>query len=76
MSTKSWVLRVIFYTPERVDVEPPSVADSLRECAMASPRAWRAAVDAEVVDADVVDADEVDDIEDKVVKVFFSELSE
>jgi hypothetical protein len=43
---------------------------------VASPQAWQAAVDAEVVDADVVDADEVDDIEDKVVEVFFSELSE
>jgi hypothetical protein len=76
MLTKSWVLRVIFRTLERVDVEPPSVADSLCECTVASPQAWQAAVDAEVVDADVVDADEVDDIEDKVVKVFFSELSE
>jgi hypothetical protein len=44
---------VIFRTPERVDVEPPSVADSLRECAATSPRAWQAAVDADVVDADV-----------------------
>jgi hypothetical protein len=32
---------------------------------MSSPRAWQAVVDAAV-----------DDIEDKVVKVFFSELSE
>jgi hypothetical protein len=37
MSMKSQVLRMIFRTPERVDVEPPSVADSLRECAAASP---------------------------------------
>jgi hypothetical protein len=49
-STKSQVLRVIFRTPGRVDVEPPSVADSLHECAAASPRAWQAAVDVDVVD--------------------------
>jgi hypothetical protein len=62
MSTKSQVLRVIFRTPGRVDVEPPSVADSLHECATSSPRAWQAAVD---------------DVEDEVVKIFFSsELSE
>jgi hypothetical protein len=36
---KSQVLSVIFRTPGQVDVEPPSVADSLRECAAASPRA-------------------------------------
>jgi hypothetical protein len=41
---------VIFCTPGRVDVEPPSVADSFRECAAASPRAWQAVVDANVVD--------------------------
>jgi hypothetical protein len=51
---------VIFHTPGRVDVEPLSVADSLRECAAVSTRAWQAAVD---------------DVEDKVVKVFFSGLS-
>jgi hypothetical protein len=53
-----------FHTPERVDVEPPSVADSLGECAMTSPRVWQAAVDA-IID-DVVE----------VVEVFFSELSD
>jgi hypothetical protein len=37
----------------------------LHECAASSPRAWQAAVD-------VV----VDDVEDEVVEVFFSELSE
>jgi hypothetical protein len=36
MSMKLQVLRVIFCTPGQVDIEPPSVADSLRECAMAS----------------------------------------
>jgi hypothetical protein len=65
MSMKSQVLKVIFRTPGRVDVEPPSVADSLRECTTTSPRAWQAAVDAVV-----------DDVEDEVVEVyFFSELS-
>jgi hypothetical protein len=65
MSTKSQVLNVIFRTPGRVDVEPPSVADSLRECAAASPRAWQATVDTVV-----------DDVEDEVVEIFFVELSE
>jgi hypothetical protein len=51
---------MIFHTPGRVDVEPPSVADSLHECMMTSPRAWRAIVD---------------DVEDEVVEIFFSELS-
>jgi hypothetical protein len=46
-----------FRTQWRVDVEPPSAADSLRECATTSPRAWQAAVD---------------DFEDEVVKIFFS----
>jgi hypothetical protein len=55
---------VIFRTLGRVDVEPLSVADSLRECAMTSPRAWRGAVDDDVVD----------NIEDKVVEIFSSEL--
>jgi hypothetical protein len=64
MSTKSQVLRVIFRTPRRVDVEPPSVADSLRKGVVASPRAYQAATDADVVD----------DIEDEVVEIFFSEL--
>jgi hypothetical protein len=64
MSTKSQVLRVIFCTPGRVDVELPSVADSLRECAASSPRAWQAAVETDVVD----------DVEDEVVDLFFSEL--
>jgi hypothetical protein len=50
-----------FRTQERVDVEPLSVADSLHECAAASPRAWQAAVD---------------DAEDEVVEVFFSKLCE
>jgi hypothetical protein len=48
-----------FRTQGRVDVEPPSVVDSLRECAAANPRAWQAAVDAVV-----------DDVEDEVVEVF------
>jgi hypothetical protein len=52
---------VSFRTLERVDIEPLSVADSLHEYAMTSPRAWQAAVD---------------DVEDEVVEVFFSELSE
>jgi hypothetical protein len=64
MSTKSQVLMVIFCTKGRVDVEPPSVADSLRECAAMSPLAWQAAVDAAV-----------DDVEDEVVEVFFFKLS-
>jgi hypothetical protein len=50
-----------FHTQGRVDVEPPSVADSLRERAMASPRAWEATVDAVV-----------DDVEDEVVEIFSS----
>jgi hypothetical protein len=53
-----------FRTEGRVDVEPPSVADSSRDCATSSPRAWQAAVDADVVD----------DVEDEVVKLFFSGL--
>jgi hypothetical protein len=61
MSMKSQVLIVSFRTQGRVDVEPPNVADSLRECAAASPRAWQAAVD---------------DVEDEVVEIFFSGLSE
>jgi hypothetical protein len=61
MSTKLQILKVIFRTPGRVDVEPPSVADILRECATTSPRAWQAAVDADVVD----------DVEDEVVEIFF-----
>jgi hypothetical protein len=60
MSMKSQVLRMIFRTPGRVDVEPPSIADSLRECATMSPRAWQGTAD---------------DLEDKVVEIFFSELS-
>jgi hypothetical protein len=58
MSTKSQFLSVIFCTLGRVDVEPPSVADSLRECAATSPQAWQ--------------SDVVDDIEDEVVKIFSS----
>jgi hypothetical protein len=58
MSTKSQVLSMSFRTQGRVDVEPPSVADSLRECAASSPRAWQAEVD--------------NDIEDEVVEIFFS----
>jgi hypothetical protein len=64
MSTKSQVLSMSFHTQERVDVEPPNIADSLRECVEASPRAWQAAVDATV-----------DDVEDEVVEIFFSDLS-
>jgi hypothetical protein len=45
-----------FRTQGRVDVEPPSVADSLCECAVTSPRAWQAAVD---------------DLEDEVVEILF-----
>jgi hypothetical protein len=55
---------MIFDTPGRVDVEPPSVADSSREYATSSPRAWQAVVDAGV-----------DDVEDEVVEVVFSGLS-
>jgi hypothetical protein len=65
MSTKSQVLSVSFRTQGRVDVEPPSVADSLRECVMTSPRTWQA----------VADEDVVDNVEDEVVEVFFFELS-
>jgi hypothetical protein len=39
MSMKSQVLMVIFCIPWRVDVEPPSVADSLRECTTTNPQA-------------------------------------
>jgi hypothetical protein len=39
MSMKLQVLSVSFRTLGRVDVEPPSVADSLRECAAVNPRA-------------------------------------
>jgi hypothetical protein len=56
---KSRVLRMIFRTQGRVDVEPPSVADNLRECSTMSPRAWQAGVDAAV-----------DDVEGEVVEVF------
>jgi hypothetical protein len=52
---------VSFRTQGRVDVEPPSVTESMREFATSSPRAWQAAVDADVVD----------DVEDKVVEIFF-----
>jgi hypothetical protein len=49
-----------FCTPGQVDDEPPSVADNLRECAAASPRAYQAAVDADVVDiVSIVDASRV-----------------
>jgi hypothetical protein len=64
MLMKSQVLSISFFTQGRVDVEPPSVADSLHECAMTSPRAWQAAVDAAI-----------DDVKDKVVEVFLFELS-
>jgi hypothetical protein len=50
-----------FRTQGRVDVEPPSVADSLRECAAASPRVYQAAVDAAV-----------DNVESEVVEIFSS----
>jgi hypothetical protein len=62
MSMKSQVLKVIFRTQGRVDIEPPSIDDSLRECAAASPRAWKATVDRDVVD----------DVEDEVVEIFSS----
>jgi hypothetical protein len=45
-----------FRTQGRVDVEPPSVADSLHECATTSPRTWQAAAD---------------EVEDEVVKILF-----
>jgi hypothetical protein len=65
MSMRSQFSNVSFRTQGRVDVEPPSVADSLRECAMTSPRAWQAAVDAGV-----------DDVKDEVVENIFFGLSE
>jgi hypothetical protein len=43
-----------FRTQGRGDVEPPSVVDSLRECAAASPRAWQGTAD---------------DLEDEVVEI-------
>jgi hypothetical protein len=64
MSMKSQVLSMSVRTQGRVDVEPPSIADSLRECATSSPRAWQAVIDAAV-----------DNIEDEVVEIFFFELS-
>jgi hypothetical protein len=57
MSMKPQVLSVSFRTQGRVDVEPPSVADSLRERATASPRAWQVVVV---------------DVEDEVVEIFSS----
>jgi hypothetical protein len=63
MSTKSQVLSVSFRTQGRVDVEPPSVADNLREYMMVSTRAWQVVVDTAV-----------DDVEDEVVEIFFFEL--
>jgi hypothetical protein len=65
MSMKLQVLKVIFRTQGRDDVEPPSVVDSLRECVMTSPRARQA----------VADADVVDNLEDEVVEIFFFGLS-
>jgi hypothetical protein len=59
MSTKLQILNVSFHTQRRDDVEPPSVADSLRECATTSPRALQAAFD---------------NVEDEVVEVFFFPL--
>jgi hypothetical protein len=56
---------VSFFTQGRVDIEPPSVTDSLCEYAAMSPRAWQVAVDGDVVD----------DVENEVVEVFFSILS-
>jgi hypothetical protein len=50
-----------FRTQGRVDVEPPSVANSLRECAATSPRALQAAVDIAV-----------DDVESELVEIFSS----
>jgi uncharacterized protein (DUF111 family) len=64
MSTKPQVLSVSFRTQGRVDVEPPSVADSLREYTTANTRAWQVVVDAEV-----------DDVEDEVVENIFFGLS-
>jgi hypothetical protein len=59
MSTKLQLLNVSFRTQGRDDVEPPSVADSLRECATTSPQALQAAFD---------------NVEDEVVEVFFFPL--
>jgi hypothetical protein len=61
MSIKSQVLSMSFRTQGRVHVEPPSIVDSLRECATARPQAWQAVVNADVVD--------------EVVEIFFSGLS-
>jgi hypothetical protein len=46
MPMKSWVLSMSFRTQGRVDVEPSSVADSLRERATTSPRALQGIADA------------------------------
>jgi hypothetical protein len=61
MSMKLQVLSMSFRTPRQGDIEPMSVADSLRECATTSPRVWQIVVD---------------DVEDGVLEVLFSELSE
>jgi hypothetical protein len=55
MLMKSQVLSVSFRTQGRVDVEPSSIVNSLRECAMTSPRAYQAAAD---------------DLEDEVVEIY------
>jgi hypothetical protein len=67
MLMKSQVLRMIFDTLGRVDVEPPSVADSLRKLCDDEPPS---------VAGIAVDDDVVDNIEDEVVEIFSSELPE
>jgi hypothetical protein len=61
MSMKSQILSMSFRTQGRVDVEPPSVADSLHGCATTSPQALQGTADADVVD----------DVENEVVEIFF-----
>jgi hypothetical protein len=46
MSMKLQVLSVSFRAQGRVDVEPPSVADSLYECTATSLRVWQGIADA------------------------------
>jgi hypothetical protein len=64
---------MIFRTPGRVDVEPPSVADSLRERATMSPRVWQVAVDD--LEDEVVEILFPPGCSSRVVEIFFSELS-
>jgi hypothetical protein len=50
VSMKSQVLSMSFRTQGWVDVKPPNVADSLRECTTTSPQVWQTAVNADVVE--------------------------